>query len=267
MIDSFTISDERFIDDEYFAKLEVTFNKTNVLFFLEKKNIFPSIPTRNKVLLIPILVDLESDNIFLFTDNIFYQNWNNIIKNYHLLDYLLPSEDLEDLTNIQKNYGSIEDYDFKDLIKKYDLEDYIITIIFKNQNELKVLSKINLNNSFKIHNQIFKKTNLENKENLQIILNKLKTIYEDNWKKNNQINTSIKLPLTILVNSKEYRKIQNLEKTLNSLDLISSFYILKFDNENTFFKIIYNGSPKIFLNDMKKRNFDLVVENNIWIIK
>ena len=267
MIDSFTISDERFIDDEYFAKLEVTFNKKNVLFFLEKKNIFPSIPTRNKVLLIPILVDLESDNIFLFTDNIFYQNWNNIIKNYHLLDYLLPSEDLEDLTNIQKNYGSIEDYDFKDLIKKYDLEDYIITIIFKNQNELKVLSKINLNNSFKIHNQIFKKTNLENKENLQIILNKLKTIYEDNWKKNNQINTSIKLPLTILVNSKEYRKIQNLEKTLNSLDLISSFYILKFDNENTFFKIIYNGSPKIFLNDMKKRNFDLVVENNIWIIK
>ena len=42
MIDSFTIRDERFISDEYFAKLEVTFNKKNTLNFLEKKNIFPS---------------------------------------------------------------------------------------------------------------------------------------------------------------------------------------------------------------------------------
>ena len=73
MIDSFTISDERFINDEYFAKLEVTFNKKNTLNFLEKKNIFPSIPVRNKVLLIPIFVDLDFDNIYLFTDNIGYQ--------------------------------------------------------------------------------------------------------------------------------------------------------------------------------------------------
>jgi hypothetical protein len=60
MIDSFTISNERFINDEYFATLEVTFDKKNILVFLEKKNIFPSIPVRNKVLLIPILIDLES---------------------------------------------------------------------------------------------------------------------------------------------------------------------------------------------------------------
>ena len=59
MIDSFTISDERFINNEYFAKLETTFNKKNTLSFFRKKNIFPSIPIRNKVLLIPILVDLQ----------------------------------------------------------------------------------------------------------------------------------------------------------------------------------------------------------------
>jgi hypothetical protein len=267
MIDSFTIRDEKFIDDEYFAKLDVTFNKKNTLLFLEKKNIFPSIPIKNKVLLIPILVDLELDNIYLFTDNIFYQKWNDRIKNYHLLDYLLPSEDLEDLTIIQKNFESIEDYDFENLITKYDLEDYIIIIIFKNKNKLKVLSKMNLNNSLKVSNQIFEKIDLNNEKKFQIIIDDLKVIYEDNWKRNNQINTSIKLPLTVLINSREYYKIQNLEKTLSNLDLISDFYILKFDNKNTFFRIIYNGSPKTFLNDMKKKNFNLVVENNIWIIK
>ena len=44
-----------------------------------------------------------------------------------------------------------------------------------------------------------------------MILENLKNLYEDEWKKNNEINTSIKLPLTISINSKDYKKIINLE--------------------------------------------------------
>ena len=267
MIDSFRISNERFINNEYFAQLEVTFNKKNVLLFLERKNIFPSIPIRTKVLLIPVFIDLEIDNIHLFTDNIFYEKWNINKKNFHLLDYFLPSEDLEDLDAVQKNFNFIEDYDFNDLIKKYDLEDYIISIIFKNKDELKILSKINLKNTYKVDNQIFKKVDLNNEESFETVLTKLKNIYENYWKKNNEINTSIKLPLTISINSKRYNKIQELNETLNKLDLVADFYILKFDNQNTFFRIIYNGSPKTFFNDMNQRNFNLTIENDIWRIK
>ena len=39
MIDSFTISKEKFVDNEYIAILETTFNKKKVLKFLENKNI------------------------------------------------------------------------------------------------------------------------------------------------------------------------------------------------------------------------------------
>ena len=126
MIDSFTISDEKFINNEYFAKLETTFNKKKILKFLEKKNIFPSIPKRNKVLLVPILVDTEAESIHLFNNNIFYEKWNRIKDNYQLLDYLLPSEDLEDLNKLQEMSNSVETHDFVNLIKKYDLKDYII---------------------------------------------------------------------------------------------------------------------------------------------
>tara|TARA_B110001452_G_scaffold139512_1_gene115968 strand:+ start:23 stop:1102 length:1080 start_codon:yes stop_codon:yes gene_type:complete len=267
MINSFTIEDEKFIKNEYFAKLETTFNKKKILNFLEKKNIFPSTPLKNEVLLIPILVDLEIDEIYLFTNNIFYQKWNNKKKNYHLLKYLLPSEDIEDLNNIQQTSSTIEDYDFTNLISKYDIQDYIVSIIFKDKDEIKVLSKINLKNSLKIDNQMYKKISLDNEKNFQIIIENLKTIYENYWKKNNEINTSIKLPLTISINSREYDKIQELEKVLNNMDLISNFYILKFDSQSIHYKIIYNGSPKIFINDMDKKDFDLVMKNNIWTIK
>jgi hypothetical protein len=179
MIDSFTISNEKFISNEYFAKLETTFNKKKILNFLEKRNIFPSIPIRNKVLLIPVLVDTETESIYLFDKNIFYERWNDIKNNYQLLDYLLPSEDIEDLNKLQEMSKSIETYNFTDLIKKYDLQDYIILIIYKNQNEIKILSKINLNNSLKINNQKYSKINLANEKDLNMILKNLKNLYED----------------------------------------------------------------------------------------
>ena len=267
MIDSFTISNEKFISNEYIATLETTFNKKKILNFLERKNIFPSMPIKNKVLLIPILVDLDTDDIYLFNGNSFYEKWNDEIKNYQLLDYLLPTEDIVDLNEIQKMSDSIEKYDFLNLITKYDLDDYIISIIYKDRQEIKILSKINLNNSLKINNQKYTEINLDNKKDFQKILQNLKVTYEDHWKKNNEINTSIKLPLTLSINTRDYKKIAQLEKALNATDLVSEFYILKFDSMTTQYKIIYNGSPKIFLNDMSKNNLDLIIKNNIWIIK
>ena len=197
----------------------------------------------------------------------FYEKWNYTKKNYQLLEYLLPSEDLEDLNKIQEMSNSIESYDFENLIKKYDLKDYIILIIYKNKNNIKILSKINLNNHLKINNLEYSKIDLKNEKDFNIIVENLKNLYEDEWKKNNEINTSIKLPLTISILSQDYKKIIYLEEVLASIDLISNFYILNFNNEFTQYKIIYNGSPKTFLSNMNSKYFDLVMENNVWTVK
>ena len=267
MIDSFRISDEKFINNEYFAKLETTFDKKKILSFLETRNIFPSIPIRNKVLLVPILIDTETESIYLFNNNIFYDRWNLTKNNYQLLDYLLPSEDLEDLNNLQDISNSVETYDFVNLIKKYDLKDYIILIIYKNNDEVKILSKINLNNSLIVNNQIYSKINLTNERDFNMILENLKNLYEDEWKKINKINTSIKLPLTISIKSTDYKKIVYLEEALANIDLISNFYILKFNNKFIQYRIIYNGSPKTFFHDMNNKYLNIVMENNVWTVK
>ena len=95
----------------------------------------------------------------------------------------------------------------------------------------------------------------------------MKQIYEDQWKKNNEINTSIKLPITISINSKKTKKIIELEKTLDNMDLVAGFNILNFNSESIQYKITYNGTPNIFLNDMRKNNFELEMKNNMWTLK
>ena len=267
MIDSFTISDEKFINNEYFANLETTFNKKKILKFLENKNIFPSIPQRNKVLLFPILIETKNNNIYLFNNNIFYDKWNEQKNSYDLLDYLLPSEDIEDLIELQKISKDIETYDFSNLINKYDIRDNIILIIYKESNRIRTLSKINLNNSLKIQNKNYPKLDILNNNDFSNIVENLKQLYEDQWKKNNEINTSIKLPLTISINSKKTKKIIELEQVLFSLDLVSDFSILNFNSEIIQYKITYNGTPNIFLNDMKEKNLELEIKNNMWILK
>ena len=267
MIDSFTIGEEKFINNEYFANLETTFNKKKILKFLEKKNIFPSIPLKNKVLLIPILIDTETDTVYLFYNNIFYNKWNDEKNNFQLLEYLLPSEDLDDLDKIQSVKNNIEAHDFSDLITKYDIKDHIVLIIYKNKSEIKILSKIDLNNSLKLDNKRYDKINLQNESEAETLIIDLKNVYEDQWKKNNEINTSIKLPITISVNSKNYKQIAEIENAIENIDLISEFYTLKFDSQNILFKIIYNGSPNFFLNDMSKQNLDLIMTNNVWKVK
>jgi len=267
MIDSFTVSGEKFIDNEYFAILETTFNKKKILKFLEDKNIFPSIPQRNKVLLFPILIETKNNNTYLFNNNIFYDKWNEQKNSYDLLDYLLPSEDIEDLIELQKISKDIEAYDFSNLINKYDIKDSIILIIYKESNSLSTLSKINLNNSLKIQNKNYPKIDIVNVDDFSNIVKSLKQLYEDQWKKINEINTSIKLPITISINSKKTKKIIELERTLGSIDLVSDFNILNFNNKSIQYKITYNGTLNIFLNDMRKNNLELEMKNNIWTIK
>ena len=206
----------------------------------------------------------------MFNNNQFYKNWNKQNQRYYLLNYLLPNEDLEDLEDlnlIYKNNQSIEKYNFKKLINKYDINDYIVIIIYKNRDTLKILSKINLNNSIKIDNKKFDNINLSNQNEFDDVLHELKTSYENYWKNINQINTSIKLPITISIKTKENKKIKNLEETLDRLDLVSKYEIIKFDNKKTYIKIIYNGSPAKFFDEMINENFTIIKENLFWEIQ
>ena len=124
----------------------------------------------------------------------------------------------------------------------------MIVIIYQNKNEIKVLSKLQFNNIYKIFNVNYKNFNIEEEESISKLIFDLKSKYEDNWKKLNLINTSIRLPLSITLLSKDYKKVQLFEKTLEKLDFVSTYQITSFDSVNTLYKVIYNGSPDKFIN-------------------
>ena len=94
MIESFTIKEEKFINDIYYVNLGVSFNKKKIFKFLENKNIFPSTPEKKKFLFIPIIIDENKKNLLTLYDNKIFNEWNRNDERNHLIKYILPTEDI-----------------------------------------------------------------------------------------------------------------------------------------------------------------------------
>jgi len=267
MIETFSIKEEKFIDEIYYLKIKVSFNKKKIFNLLEKNNIFPSLPVKKSVLFIPIILDENKNEILMFSENNLFKKWNLNVKNYHLLEYILPTEDLEDFNLIKRNSNNLENYDFKEIIQKYNLKNYIITIIFKNNKNIRVLNKINFNEKIDLKNLSFKNMSLNTDNEIKKFTQNLKTIFENHWKSKNEINTSVKLPLSISINNHNNLEVSKFEDLLNNIDLIYDFNIYKFNNKKNIYKIIFNGSPDYFLKIMKEKNYEFDTQNQIWNLK
>ncbi len=267
MIETFSIKEEKFINEIYYIKLNVSFNKKIIFDLLEKKNIFPSLPEKKDIIFIPIIVDQNENQIKMFSDNTIYNHWNSNTKQFELLNYILPTEDLEDLNLVKKNIENLENFEFKEITKKYNLENYIISIFFIDSNQTRLLNKISFDDKKTLKNTLIKKINFNSDSEVIKFIEILKTTFEDSWKSQNEINTSVKLPLTISVENSNNIKIYQLEEILSNLDLIYNFYIYKFDNKNNIYKIIFNGTPDKFIEVMKNNNYEFEIVNKLWVMK
>ncbi len=266
MIETFSIEEEKFIDEVYYLTMNVSFSKKSIFDLLESKNVFPSLPLKKNFLFIPVFVDQNKNQVSMFSENKLFTSWNLNNKKYSLLNYILPTQDLDDFSLIKKNINNLETYDFKEIINKYTIDDHIIMIVFKNNNKIRVFNKIFFNQKNNLKNLNYTEVNFNDEEEIFKFIDNLKLVYEDFWKSQNQINTSVKLSLNISIDNSNNIKINKFEKILSNMDLIYNFYIYKFDNQNNLYKVIFNGTPDKFLEIMSYQNYDFEIKNKIWVL-
>ncbi len=267
MIETFSIKEEKFIDQKYYLNLGVSFNKKKIFRYLEKKNIFPSRILKEQFLFIPVIINEKGNDISIFSNNPIYTDWNKTNERYQLIKYLLPSEDLEDLNLIKEKLDEIETYNFNEITKKYFLTNSIISLIFKSKNEIRILTKIYNNENEIIKNDTFKNINLDNETDLNFLIENLKNLFEDTWKKLNEINTSIKVSIIIKIKNDDLKKSNNFELFLDEIDMVSDYSVQKFDKEFIFYEVLFNGTVQNFINIMKNKKYNLDTQKKVWMIK
>ena len=74
MIETFSIQEEKFINEVYYLSLNVSFNKKKILNLMESKNIFPSLPNKKNIFFLPIIVDKNKNEILIFSESYIFNN-------------------------------------------------------------------------------------------------------------------------------------------------------------------------------------------------
>ena len=263
-VESFSIREEKFVDNNYQAKINVDFNKKDLVNYLNSKGVITSSINSLDVVILPILIDLKKNQIFSYSNNPFFLNWNLNNEKYHQINYVLPNEDIEDFSIIRKNVSDIENYNFNEIFNKYNVKNRILLVLLKQNNLIKVFSKLNLENNEMYINKELKNLNFKDLDQINKAILDLKDDYENKWKSLNKINTSIILPIRLSIDSNNFTLSNNLENYLNEVDLISNYKIENFNSKQIIYKIIFNSTPDKFLKIMESAKFKIDTSKDIW---
>ena len=176
-------------------------------------------------------------------------------------------EDINDFKKYIEASDNLEKLNMKNISEKYNLENYILSLIYKEKNKIKIFSKIKLDDNLSSTNIYYDNVDLKNEVLLNSYIHDLKNNFDDIWKKYNQINTSIKLNLEIILKTNNFDKIKEFENAISEIDLINAYQIKKFDIDKNIYNISYNGKPDVLIKKLLYYNFFLIYNGENWIVK
>ena len=87
------------------------------MIYFTKKGISYSEIIDKEVYLLPIFK--KDDQIFIYNNNYFYENWNKVNEN-GLIEFILPLENIEILQNINSNKNNLLDIEIRNIFKEYN---------------------------------------------------------------------------------------------------------------------------------------------------
>ena len=262
LIESFQILEESYRNDEYKAKIKVFYSDIKVKKFLSKKNISFSYPENISVVFFPVLIiDGEVQNL---NENFFYKNWLNIEIKNELINYILPLEDLDDISKIMEMKNRIEEINIDNLVNKYDIKNYVFALIDYQNNRLNIHLKTNFKNNKISKNLFYKVDNINNEKVLSNILEDLKFKVTDLWKEENLINFLMPLSINLKYKHSNLKDLDKLRSVFYNIDMIDSYTLEKFNINDSFFKIYYYGNPKKLKLELLKFGYHLKNNQGHW---
>jgi hypothetical protein len=120
-------------------KFNIFFDKDKIHNFFYQKNILYSDIVNTDIMIFPLLI--SDKQYFIYTKNYFYENWNKESVN-DLIQYTLPTENIESIQKIKLNRESIYKINVDDFFKEYNLDNKVFAAININQKVAKVFLNI-----------------------------------------------------------------------------------------------------------------------------
>jgi len=262
LINSFQILEESYRKDEYKAKIKIFYSDIKVKKFLNQKNISFSQPENITAVFFPVF--FINDEIQNFSENFFYKHWTEIEIKNELINFILPLEDLEDISKIMEMKNRIEELDVDVLVNKYDIKSYVFALIDYQNKKLNIHVKTNFNNKKISKNFLYEVENISDEIVLNSILKDLKFNITDLWKEENLVNLLMPLSINLKFQHSKLEDLDKLRNILYKINIIENYTLEEFNINNSLFKIYYYGNPKKLRSELSKFGYMLMNNQGVW---
>ena len=258
-IKNIIIEDEKIINNKYFSKIKINFDKKKIINFLREKTIPYIEYYPDKFLLIIYedyglnknLLSINNKHYAYFLENL-YSNDFFQIPNLDINDrFILKTEDVKN-----KNYNKIINFS-----KKYNNNEIIIIQSFINNNV------INYNFIMYSNGEIVEKKLDLNENNYRKFFNLLEYEALDTWKKINQIQNNTLNIMNCNINYFNISELKEVRSNLNKVSVIDKLEIKSISFKNIEYDIYYYGNDKIFINILQQNKLKISNIENFCNIK
>ena len=114
------------IRDKNSIIFNITFDKDKLHNLFYTRGISYSQIIKKELFLLPIFK--KNNQIYIYRQNFFYNNWNNINEK-EAVDFILPQENIEIIQNININKNNLLDIELNNLFKEYPKENLALVFI------------------------------------------------------------------------------------------------------------------------------------------
>ena len=262
LIDSFQILEETYQKNEYKATFKIFYNDNKIKKLLIKKNISFAQPKSISAVFFPVL--FVNDELQNFDENYFYNQWINVEIKNEPINFILPLDDLDDISKIKEMKNRIEEFNVGDLANKYNIKNYVFALLDYRNKQLNIYLKTNFDGNEMSKNISYKLSNIKDESKLHFILKDLKMQITDIWKKANIVNLLMPLSIRIKFQHINFLDLDKLENTFDKISIIDNYALEEFNINHAFFKIYYFGNPKRLRTELLKFGYQLIDEQGHW---
>ena len=262
LIGSFQILEESYRKNEYKATFKIFYNDNKIKKLLIKKNISFSQPQNISAVFFPVL--FVNDELQNFDENYFYNQWINVEIKNEPINFILPLDDLDDISKIKEMKNRIEEFNVGDLANKYNIKNYVFALLDYRNKQLNIYLKTNFDDNEMSKNISYKLSNIKDESKLHFILKDLKIQITDIWKKANIVNLLMPLSIRIKFQHINFLDLDKLENTFDKISIIDNYALEEFNINHAFFKIYYFGNPKRLRTELLKFGYQLIDEQGHW---
>ena len=150
-------------------------------------------------------------------DSIVSYFWPDFLKNF-----------LKEMKN------KIEELNVDDFVNKYDIKNYVFTLLNHQNNQLSVYIKTNFNNNKNSKNIFYDINNIKDQLALNFILRDLKLKITDLWKEENLINLLMPLSINLKFKHSKLEDLDKLRNTFYKINIIDNYTLEEFNINNSF---------------------------------